>query len=54
MADAYDLDSISMILDMLAGYTIPERHRAAWEKQREGADLCDWDEIRKALAACNL
>ena len=54
MAGVYDLDSISMILDMLTGYTIPERHRAAWEKLREGADLCDWDEIREALAACSL
>ena len=54
LACAYDLDSVLMVLEMLAEYAIPESHRAVYEKLQAGAERCDWDMIQEALAESGL
>ena len=51
MSAMFDDDSVKMILDMLAQYTIPEVHRAVYEKLRDAAERCDWDAVHAALTA---
>ena len=52
MSAAFDYESVSMVMDMLAGYSIPEPCRAAYEKLRTAVGRCDWYAIAAALAEC--
>ena len=49
MSAMFDYDSVNMVMDMLAQYTIPESHRAVCKRLRDAVERCDWDAINAAL-----
>ena len=48
LAGVYDYENVSVVMEMLSQYSIPEAHRDAYEKLRDGVNRCDWDVIRSA------
>ena len=48
LAGVFDYESVCMVMEMLSQYAIPEVHRDAYEKLRDGVSRCDWDAIRSA------
>ena len=45
----FDYESVTMIMDMLAQYTIPEQRRTAYDRLRDAVGRCDWDLIAAIL-----
>ena len=49
LADAFDYDSVRMVVDALDAYRMPEQFREAYARLQKAVDRVDWDAIRESV-----